>query len=95
MPKYDYQCEACGRVIEVEHAMSAPGPEVCSCGAQGKLRRLLSSGSGLIFKGSGFYITDYARKSSSAAAAGEAKKESSCCACAAADSSSCPMNAKD
>ncbi len=62
MPTYDYQCEACGKVVEVFHAMSESGPEFCDCAKQGRLRRLLSPGSGLIFKGSGFYITDYARK---------------------------------
>ncbi len=62
MPRYDYQCEKCGRIVEVTHRMSEPGPEYCECGSHGTMRRLLSAGSGLIFKGSGFYITDYARK---------------------------------
>ncbi len=62
MPRYDYQCEKCGRIVEVTHRMSEPGPQVCECGARGTMHRLLSAGSGLIFKGSGFYITDYARK---------------------------------
>ncbi|GEM_PF-1409222 len=63
MPKYDYQCESCGKTFEVEHAMSAAGPDKCpKCGTRGTVHRLLSAGSGLIFKGSGFYITDYARK---------------------------------
>jgi len=62
MPTYDYQCEACGKIVEVFHAMSESGPEFCDCEKKGRMRRLLSAGSGLIFKGSGFYITDYARK---------------------------------
>jgi putative FmdB family regulatory protein len=62
MPTYDYQCEACGKVVEVFHAMSESGPEFCDCPQKGRMRRLLSPGSGLIFRGSGFYITDYARK---------------------------------
>lgn len=62
MPTYDYQCEACGKIIEVFHPMSASGPEFCDCEKHGRMRRLVSAGSGLIFKGSGFYITDYARK---------------------------------
>ena len=65
MPRYDYQCEKCGRIVEVTHRMSEPGPEYCGCGARGTMRRLMSAGSGLIFKGSGFYITDYARKGGS------------------------------
>ena len=65
MPRYDYQCEKCGRIVEVNHRMSEPGPEYCECGSRGTMHRLLSAGSGLIFKGSGFYITDYARKGGS------------------------------
>ena len=58
MPHYDYQCEECGHVFEVFQGMNDPLLEKCpQC--PGKVRRLIGAGSGLIFKGSGFYITDY------------------------------------
>lgn len=64
MPTYDYKCQKCGLEFEVFHAMSARPLKKCEkCG--GPVKRLVSGGTGLIFKGSGFYITDYARKNSS------------------------------
>ncbi|NWK56778.1 zinc ribbon domain-containing protein [Verrucomicrobiaceae bacterium N1E253] len=60
MPNYDYRCETCDHVFEVFQKMSDPKLEDCpqkSC--DGKVKRLLGSGAGLIFKGSGFYQTDY------------------------------------
>ncbi len=59
MPVYEYQCSACGKAFEVNQRMTDPPIRVCSCGEEGKVTRLVSAGSGLIFKGSGFYITDY------------------------------------
>lgn len=59
MPTYEYRCKN-GHEFEVFQRMSEPPVEKCiHCGAHAE--RLLSSGAGLIFKGSGFYITDYAR----------------------------------
>ena len=58
MPTYEYECESCGENFEYLQTMSEPPREKCEkCG--GHLRKLVSSGAGLIFKGSGFYITDY------------------------------------
>ena len=60
MPTYEYECEKCGRVFEAFQSMKDAPLEVCTdaaCG--GKVKRLLGTGAGLIFKGSGFYITDY------------------------------------
>jgi len=60
MPNYDYLCEACGHRFEVFQSMNDPKLEKCpaeECG--GKVRRLLGTGAGLIFKGGGFYQTDY------------------------------------
>ena len=57
MPTYEYRCEK-GHDFEVFQRMSEPPVEKCiHCGA--KAERLLSAGAGLLFKGSGFYITDY------------------------------------
>lgn len=60
MPTYDYVCDACGSRAEFFHGISEAPPAKCpKCGKKGKLRKLISGGTGLIFKGSGFYITDY------------------------------------
>src|SRR5262245_2512055 len=63
MPLYEYQCEACGHRFEVIQKFSDPLVEKCpKCG--GVVRKLLSSPA-IQFKGSGWYITDYAKKDSS------------------------------
>lgn len=64
MPTYEYQCRKCHKRREAFQSITAKPLTKClqkSCG--GKLQRLLGSGSGFIFKGSGFYITDYRSKS--------------------------------
>ncbi len=56
MPLYDYQCGACKKIAEVRHGFDDTFAEPCpSCG--GKLQRLFNP-TGIVFKGSGFYITD-------------------------------------
>ncbi len=58
MPTYDYKCHACDIQFEKFQGITAPPIEECpECG--GKVKRLIGAGAGLIFKGSGFYITDY------------------------------------
>jgi len=66
MPTYEYECEKCQAVFELFQSMKDKPLETCpadkcACAewGQGKVRRLLGTGAGLIFKGSGFYITDY------------------------------------
>lgn len=69
MPLYEYQCDACGHRFEVIQKFSDPPVEVCSaCG--GAVRKLLSSPA-IQFKGSGWYITDYARKDRTEGGAGQ------------------------
>ncbi|MCX6566822.1 MAG: zinc ribbon domain-containing protein [Candidatus Aminicenantes bacterium] len=71
MPIYEYACEKCGKRIERIQKVSDPSCKKCPhCG--GPLRKLVSS-SAIQFKGSGFYITDYAKKGRPSA---EAKKNS-------------------
>lgn len=70
MPLYEYQCLACGRRVEHIQPVTAPETETCSCG--GKMQRLLSAPA-IQFKGSGWYITDYAHKTGTPANGGEAK----------------------
>ncbi len=58
MPTYDYKCLACDVRFEKFQGITAPPIEECpECG--GRVKRLIGAGAGLIFKGSGFYITDY------------------------------------
>ena len=62
MPTYEYQCLKCKKRQEYSQSITAKPLAKCpKCG--GRLRRLLGSGSGFLFKGSGFYITDYRSKS--------------------------------
>jgi putative FmdB family regulatory protein len=69
MPLYEFECEACKKRFERIQKFSDPNPEACpSCG-KGPVRKLPSSPA-IQFKGSGFYITDYAKKTTSEAAAG-------------------------
>ncbi len=58
MPTYEYLCGSCQHKFEEFQRISEPPLKICpSCG--GKVERLLSGGAGLLFKGSGFYKTDY------------------------------------
>src|SRR5438132_5263485 len=66
MPTYEYVCEKCGQQFEKVQPISAKSLQICPeelCGqkrwGKGKVKRVISAGGGLIFKGSGFYITDY------------------------------------
>jgi putative FmdB family regulatory protein len=88
MPNYDYLCEKCGKTFEAFQSMKDKAFDICPkelCTmkkwGRGKVKRQLGAGAGLIFKGSGFYITDYrstgykeAAKKDTAPATGEAKK---------------------
>jgi putative FmdB family regulatory protein len=62
MPLYEYECEACGGTFEKIRKFSDPPLEVCEKCGQGPVRKLISSPA-IQFKGSGWYITDYAKKS--------------------------------
>ncbi|MBN2484278.1 MAG: hypothetical protein JXD21_08795 [Candidatus Omnitrophica bacterium] len=61
MPTYDYECLECGNRFEAFQKMTDKPLKSCpSC--KGKVKRLIGAGMGLIFKGSGFYSTDYKKK---------------------------------
>jgi len=66
MPTYDYLCEACGHRFEQFQSMTAKTLRKCPACKKSKLERLIGAGSGVIFKGSGFYQTDYRSSSYSA-----------------------------
>jgi putative FmdB family regulatory protein len=71
MPTYEYECKSCGHTFDFFQNMSDAPLKVCpQCGSE--LRRLINGGTGVIFKGSGFYVTD--KKKSSAGSSSPAKK---------------------
>ena len=91
MPTYDYSCQKCGQTFEAfqsmrEEAFRECPKELCRLPkwGHGKVKRLLGTGAGLIFKGSGFYSTDYRSESYKAGA----KKESAPKASESGDKSS-------
>lgn len=75
MPTYDYLCPSCGE--EFEEFQSITADPVAKCPKCSKpARRQISAGAGLIFKGSGFYITDYKNKDKGAQSESKAASES-------------------
>jgi putative FmdB family regulatory protein len=75
MPLYEYQCDACGHQFEKIQKFSDPVVDVCpKCG--GAVKKLVSSPA-IQFKGSGWYITDYAKKSSTDASSSKSSSEKS------------------
>ena len=73
MPTYDYECDACGHEFELFQSISDPVKRKCPECNKLKLRRLFGTGAAVVFKGSGFYETDY-RSESYKKGAKEAKK---------------------
>ena len=74
MPTYDYVCDGCGHAFELFQSMTDSVKKTCpKC--RGRLKRLLGTGAGIIFKGSGFYLTDSGRggKSDTAPGASESR----------------------
>ena len=71
MPTYQYECESCGHMFEELQSMTDKKLKKCPKCAKMTLVRHIGGGSGIIFKGTGFYETDYKRKDSGAAARGE------------------------
>ena len=76
MPLYEYECESCGQRFEKIQKFSDPPADVCPHCGKGPVRKLLSSPA-IQFKGSGFYITDYPKKSSSEAGSKSSTESSS------------------
>ncbi len=59
MPTYDYECDACGHEFELFQGINEPVKKKCPECKKNKLRRLFGTGGAIMFKGSGFYQTDY------------------------------------
>jgi putative FmdB family regulatory protein len=72
MPTYEYQCTACGHAFEKFQSIKAAPIKKCPECGKSKVKRLIGMGAGLLFKGSGFYITDYRGDSYSKAAKADA-----------------------
>jgi len=107
MPTYEYECKSCGHGFEVFQAMSDPPVKDCpKCGKE--VRRLIFGGAGVIFKGSGFYVTDKGKaaaqsavkketsdKSADTSAGTSADKSAACSGCPAkGDAAACPAGAE-
>mgnify|MGYP003349497403 CR=1 FL=1 len=98
MPTYEYVCEKCGAHLDIFQSMKDAPLKTCpreKCArkpwAKGRVKRELSGGAGLIFKGSGFYATDY--KKSGNGGSSKTKKPEACPAAEGGSCNSCP-NAK-
>jgi len=96
MPTYEYVCEKCGHQFEQIQSISAKALNTCPESAcaqkrwgKGKVRRAISGGAGLLFKGSGFYITDYRSEKYK-----EAAKKDSAPASSSSDSKSSKTDSK-
>lgn len=81
MPTYDYICDGCGHAFELFQSMTDSVKKTCpECGKK-KLRRLIGAGGAIVFKGSGFYKTDYRsesyKKGAAADSGGDGGKKSS------------------
>jgi putative FmdB family regulatory protein len=71
MPTYDYFCPACKHAFERFESIGDDAPKACpECGKK-KAKRRIGTGAGLIFKGAGFYVTDYKSKTSSGSEAAD------------------------
>lgn len=77
MPTYDYECDACGHTYELFQSIKASPVRKCPRCGKSKARRLIGTGAGVIFKGSGFYQTDYRSESYKKAAASDSGSSSS------------------
>ncbi len=77
MPTYDYHCDSCDHEFELFQSIKADPEKKCpECGKR-KLRRLIGPGAAIVFKGSGFYKTDYRSDAYKSAASADAKSNSS------------------
>ena len=82
MPTYEYECGKCGNVFEAFQSMNDQPIKKCpKC--KGKVQRLIGKGAGIIFKGSGFYETDYKKKKGSGGSCPMDKNKPACGSCGA------------
>jgi putative FmdB family regulatory protein len=77
MPTYDYECDACEHKFELYQSITAPVETKCPQCKKKKLRRLIGTGGAIVFKGSGFYQTDYRSESYKKSASADSKSTTS------------------
>lgn len=75
MPTYDYECDACGHTLELFQGINDPIKKKCPECGKNKLKRLFGTGAAIVFKGSGFYQTDYRSEGYKKAAAADSKSK--------------------
>lgn len=76
MPHYDYQCQSCDHLFEVYQSITADALSECPQCKKPQLRRLIGGGAGVVFKGSGFYQTDYKNEDGGSKSATDSPKTS-------------------
>ena len=101
MPTYEYECPECGHKFEKFHSMTDKPVKICPACKENKVKRLIGLGGGVLFKGSGFYTTEYRsseykkqekqEKTTATASPPEKSSSSPCSTCKAA---ACPAAAK-
>lgn len=77
MPTYEYECHSCGRSMDIFQRMTEEPLKKCPECGELALKRKIGTGAGIIFKGSGFYETDYKRKGASPSSEGAKSKPKS------------------
>ena len=75
MPTYDYYCPKCDHEFEAFHSMKDEPVKTCPACKKRSVKRRVGGGSGLIFKGTGFYITDYKNKKPDGESGGKTEKK--------------------
>jgi putative FmdB family regulatory protein len=78
MPTYEYRCRACGHALEIFQSMTERPKKRCPACKKARLERLIGGGAGFLFKGAGFYRTDYRSESYKRAAQADAPGAASC-----------------
>jgi putative FmdB family regulatory protein len=77
MPTYEYRCDGCGHELELFQSITEAPKKKCPACKKAKLKRKIGGGSGFLFKGSGFYLTDYRSDSYKKAAEADSKPSES------------------
>ena len=95
MPTYEYECGACEHRFEKYQSMNDKPVKKCPKCGKAKVQRMISGGAGVLFKGSGFYQTDYRSKGYKESAKKDVpKKEAPAALACSGDCSSCPSTKK-
>lgn len=76
MPTYDYRCDACEHTLEIFQKITEAPKKKCPACGKSRLKRLIGGGAGFLFKGSGFYLTDYRSDSYKKSAESDSKAAS-------------------